>query len=141
MESRKIGKSHKLVVLYDGFCPVCRRSALIIRNIDILNAIELRRYQDFPLDKLPVPLEKLSKRIQACDSDLGNCREGIYAFTSILSRIPPLFAFAVGTYILGRLGIGQKFYDHISENRYNLPFSGISQIFMNAMRRVGRKDA
>lgn len=129
------GSSRKqagLVVLYDGYCPVCRRSARIIRKMDILGIIELRKYQDFPLEKLPVSLERLGKRVQACDPELRVCNEGIFAFSSILIRIPPLFIPAVISFILGKLGIGQRFYDFISDNRYHLPFSGMSRILLGS---------
>lgn len=130
------GDSHnKLVVLYDGFCPVCRRSARIIRKIDLLGAVKLLRYQDFDLSDLPVPIDKITSRIQACDSDLKNCREGIFAFSSILIRIPPMFPFSVLSYIAGKLGFGQRIYDYISENRYNLPLSGVSRIFVRKNER------
>lgn len=130
-------EKRSLVVLYDGFCPVCRRSARIIRRLDYLHAIRLMRYQDFSLDNLPVPLEKLSKRIQACDTNLSNCREGIFAFTSILVRIPPLFPVSFFSFILSRTGLGQKIYDFISENRYNLPLSGITSLFMPGAEKRG----
>ena len=121
--------TNRLVVLYDGYCPVCRRSADIIRLLDFLNAIDLKRYQEFPLENLPVTLEKLGKRVHACDSKMDNCRECIFACASIMIRIPPLFIPALCCYILGAIGIGQKFYDFVSTNRYSLPFSGISKIF------------
>lgn len=127
----------KLVVLYDGFCPVCRRSARIIERIDILHAIRLIRYQDLDLADLPVPLERMTKRIQACDSDMKNCREGIFAFSSILIRIPPMFPFSLLSYITGVLGFGQRIYDFISENRYDLPLSGITKIFMKGNEAGG----
>lgn len=123
------GQKDQITVLYDGYCPVCRRSARLIRKFDVLNVIDLKKYQEYPLDELPVSLEKLGTRIQACDADLKNCREGIFALTSILARIPPLFPFAAISFILGLSGVGQKVYDYISENRYNLPFSGISSAF------------
>lgn len=101
----------------------------MIRQFDILGAIDLKKYQDYPLSELPMPLERLSKRIQSCDEQMRNCREGIFAFTSILARVPPLFPFAAISFILGLSGAGQKVYDFISENRYNLPFSGLSSAF------------
>lgn len=125
-----MAKNSGIVVLYDGFCPVCRRSAFLIHKFDILGSIQLSRFQDFPLDKLPIPLEKLSKRVQACNHDLKNCNEGIFAFTSILVRIPPFFPLAIFTFLLGKIGMGQKVYDFIAKNRYNLPFSGMTSIFV-----------
>lgn len=131
----EVAPKSSLIVLYDGFCPVCRRSAYIVGILDILNVIELKKYQEFPLEDLPVPLDRMSKRIQACNPNLKNCREGIFAFTSILIRVPPLFIPAVFTYLLGLSGFGQKFYDYISENRYSLPFSGISRLFIKNSRK------
>lgn len=138
-ESRSFTPTGKLVVLYDGYCPVCRRSAAIIRRIDLLRAVELVRFQDFEINDLPVPLDRMSKRIQACDGNLKNCREGIFAFYSILIRIPPAFPVAMASYILGRIGIGQRIYDFISENRYNLPLSGITRLFMRKKGEVAGK--
>ncbi len=134
MKASEAGKTRKaLVVLYDGYCPVCRRSAEVIRRMDLLGIIGLRKYQDFPLADLPVPLEKLGKRIHACDTEMKNCHEGIYAFAAILIRIPPMFIPALFCYGLGIAGIGQKIYDFISNNRYNLPFSGISRLFLSKL--------
>lgn len=125
-------KDHgRLVVLYDGYCPVCRRSAELIRQFDVLKAIDLRKYQDFPLSELPVSLDRLGKRVHACKDGFSTCSEGIFAFASIMLRIPPLFIPALFCLILGFSGIGQKFYDFISDNRYNLPFTGFSRFLIH----------
>lgn len=122
-------KSRKLVVLYDGYCPICRKSARIISYLDLLGTMELKKYQDFKIEELPVPLEKLGKRVHACNETGMKCSEGIFAFASIMIRIPPLFLPAVLCFILGYAGIGQKIYDYISEIRYSLPLAGLSRIF------------
>ncbi len=127
--SRSDINHRRIAVLYDGFCPVCRRSAVIIRKFDLLGAITLKKFQDFPLDSLPVPLDKLGERVHACSMDYGECRDGIHAFTSILLRIPPLFPLAALSFLLGLIPFGQDLYDFISRNRYNLPFSGMTSRF------------
>ncbi len=116
---RIVGKE-KLVVLYDGECGLCVRTARILRGLDAFELLDLRDFRrDGALDGLPaVAPADLERRMHVAGP--GGVKAGFRGFVSLALRVPLLVPLGVIGSIPGAGLLGDPIYDHVAARRQKL---------------------
>lgn len=113
----------KAVVLYDGACPLCRRSVRILQKLDWLNKLHPQDARDVanlpPCEVLLVP-KKLLEEMHVVTPDRRHAPAGFRAFRWLAWRLPLAWPLAPLLYLPGAAWLGGKVYRWVARNRFNL---------------------
>lgn len=114
--------SRTLYMFYDGWCPVCTRSADLVRRLDVLQRVTPVSFRDpGVIERHGLDLARLEQRMQCRDAATGTVSEGIDAVIAVARRVPALWP-ALPLLALSRsLGVGGRLYDFIARRRRILP--------------------
>lgn len=117
----------RLVVFYDGWCPLCTRVAQLWKRLDFLNQLQLVSFRDPSVVRaLGVDLQRAERRM-ICRSPLSNDEyEGFDAIIQVALRLPPFWPFIPMLLSVRLLGFGQPLYDFIASRRAVLPVGNCS---------------
>lgn len=113
----------KAVVLYDGACPLCRKSIRILRAIDWLKKLTFHDARDVAnLPKADVPLvpKRLVEEMHVLTPDRKHALAGFKAFRWMAWRLPLTLPFAPFLYIPGVPWLGNRVYLWVAKNRFRL---------------------
>jgi predicted DCC family thiol-disulfide oxidoreductase YuxK len=113
----------KAVVLYDGACPLCRKSVRLLRELDWLNVLAFADARDpAQLSTLPDSLsrKRLLEEMHLLTPDGVNIHHGFAAFRWMAWRLPLLWALAPFLYLPGVPALGQRLYLWVARNRFRL---------------------
>lgn len=114
-------RREKVVVLYDGWCPLCRKSVKNLKRFDTCNAISYKSFRDVENTKdYNVDISLLESRMHAFDKN-KKAKQGIDAFILIIRYMPLLWLTLPLLIIAQKFGFGQKVYDYIANNRKIVP--------------------
>ncbi len=102
-------------VLYDGNCAFCRRSARVLRQLDILNGLE---WVDFRRTNVDVDLERLEHEMAA----IARARVyfGFSAYRAISWRLPIFWPLLPFLYVPGVRVLGDAIYKRIARRRHRI---------------------
>jgi predicted DCC family thiol-disulfide oxidoreductase YuxK len=107
-------------VLYDGDCPLCRKSVAILRRLDWLgrldyvNAREIKADSDAELVDAPL-FDEMHVLTPG-----GALHRGFRAFRWLAWRLPLCWPIAPLLYLPGVPGLGQRLYLWVARNRFHL---------------------
>jgi predicted DCC family thiol-disulfide oxidoreductase YuxK len=110
----------KARVLYDGDCPLCRKSVRILRRLDWLgrldyvNAREITADSDARLTDAPL-LDEMHVLTPA-----GALHRGFDAFRWLAWRLPVCWSIAPLLYLPGVPWLGHRLYLWVARNRFHL---------------------
>jgi predicted DCC family thiol-disulfide oxidoreductase YuxK len=113
----------KGVVLFDGGCPLCRRSARSVQRLDWRRRLHFQDCRDAAhLPPAPAPLDagKMLEEMHLVTPDRKRVYAGFAAFRWMAWRIPVLVPFAWLLYLPGVPWLGRKAYRWVARNRYHL---------------------
>jgi predicted DCC family thiol-disulfide oxidoreductase YuxK len=113
----------KAIVLYDGECPLCRKSVDILKRLDwrhILHFQNARGTESLPEAPEPLQMTRLLEEMHLLTPDRRRVYHGFGAFRWMAWRLPLLAAFAPVFYLPGVPSIGQRVYLWVARNRYQL---------------------
>jgi len=121
---RRLAGRAKLVVVYDGACGFCVRTARILRGLDAFELLELRDFRaEGALAGLPERLSQadLERRMHVVASGpVSAVSAGYRGFVSVALRVPVLAPLgAIGSFP-GAHFIGDPIYDAIAKKRHAL---------------------
>lgn len=110
---------HPLIVLYDGSCRLCRRSAFVLALLDMFHHVRLvdfRNEQDRRRNAPHISLSQLdlSMRVLLPDTSV---RTGFDGFRALSWHLPLLWIKAPFLYLPGITQLGRFIYAHIAQNR------------------------
>lgn len=113
----------KAVVLYDGDCPLCRRSVGVLKRLDWLGALAYHSARD--ADRLPpswVPLDpdRLLEEMHVLTPNRTNAYAGFRAFRWMAWRLPVTIPLAPLLYLPGVPWLGNRVYRWVARNRLKL---------------------
>ncbi len=118
--ARAVGATRRLVgggltrVYYDGFCPLCRRTAALLRGLDPFGNLALVDFRQGGAPDLdPAALER---RMHAALPD-GQVVAGFDAVIRIARRLPALFFLGLLGELPGAGAVGRPLYDRIAARR------------------------
>lgn len=113
----------KAIVLYDGQCPLCRKSVEMLRRLDWLHRLD---YQDarssahLPATDVPLDPKRLLEEMHVVRPDGRRAYHGFGALRWLAWRLPLLWLIAPFLYIPGVPALGQRLYLWIARNRFRL---------------------
>jgi predicted DCC family thiol-disulfide oxidoreductase YuxK len=116
---RLFGRRKPVVMLYDGECGLCRRSAFTVAMLDWLHRMRLVDFRDTEVRKEHAPdltLKDLDRSMHVRLPD-GRYRKGFYAFRVLAARIPAAWPLWPFLYVPGVPWIGERIYRRIADNR------------------------
>ena len=116
----------KVIVLYDGWCPFCKKSIGTFRMIDWLGKLSFISFRETESNRYEISLLKLEKRMHTVKQD-GKIEEGIDAINRICKQIPLLWVAVPFITLSISLGLGQRFYDFIANRRTIFPTGGCNE--------------
>jgi predicted DCC family thiol-disulfide oxidoreductase YuxK len=110
-------------VLYDGDCPLCRRSVAILRKLDWLGKLEFlnAREADLPILQHPtIAAAPFMDEMHLVTPDGRRLYHGFGVFRWMAWRLPALWLAAPLLYLPGVAWIGQRVYLWVARNRFHL---------------------
>ncbi|ASV67468.1 thiol-disulfide oxidoreductase DCC family protein [Cytobacillus kochii] len=111
-----------IVVLYDSWCPFCKRSIKKFRKFDCLNRVEFLSFREEKyVDEYNLDIEQLKKRMHSIILENNKVEVGIDAINRICKNSPLLWPLVPILTISSYCGIGHKIYDWISSKRLIFP--------------------
>jgi len=120
MVKNMLDKAYKVVVLYDGWCPLCIKSVARLKKFDFFNLIEFLSFRNPEiLKQYNIEIRILEKRMHSFNK--GKVSQGIDAFIQIIQRMPLLWIILPFMYTAKILGFGQCLYDYIASRRKIIP--------------------
>src|SRR5262249_58515133 len=111
------------VVLYDGACPLCRKSVRLLRGLDWFNVLafaDVRDPEQVPALPVPVAPKRLLEEMHLLSPDGAHVYHGFRAFRWMAWRLPLLWALAPFLYLPGMESLGQRVYLWVARNRFRL---------------------
>jgi len=115
--------SGKGIVLYDGLCPLCRKSVAILKRLDWRKRLDYHDARDvahLPTSEVALDPEKMLVEMHVLTPDRKRVYAGFRAFRWISGRLPLLWAFWPFFFLPGVPWVGQRVYRWVAKNRYNL---------------------
>lgn len=109
-----------MVVYYDGWCPLCIKTRDKIELFDWFHLIELRDIR-IKQNGLNIPFSRMEKEMHCYYIKSGVVKTGIDAVAAIIARLPLLCLLWIPIKISISLGLGQKLYSYVAENRKIVP--------------------
>lgn len=106
---------NKLVVLYDGWCPLCIKSVGKLEKFNYFKNVEYKSFRD----NQKLDWDKLEKKMHGYINNKEYI--GLDTFIEILKRSPGLWIFLIPLYISKILGFGNHIYEYIAKNRKIIP--------------------
>ena len=113
----------KAVVLFDGQCPMCKKSVAILKRLDWLKRLSYRDARDVKhLPESPIPLEpnRLLEEMHVVVPNRNQAHAGFRAFRWMAGRLPIFWILWPMLFLPGVPWLGQRLYLWLARNRYNL---------------------
>ncbi len=112
----------EVLVLYDGWCTLCRRSIATLERLDLLRMLRPISFRDAGvLERLGLDRHRAAARLHAWAAGAPRPADGIDAVILIASRLPPLWPLLPVLWLAARLGWGQRLYDWLAARRTIIP--------------------
>ena len=111
------------VVLYDGACPLCRRSIAIVKKLDWFHKLALQDCRDqghWPPSEQKLEMKRLLEEMHVVTPDRRRTFAGYAAFRWIAWRLPLSWPIAPLLYIPGMPWLGNRVYLWVAKRRYDL---------------------
>src|SRR5687767_12097992 len=103
----------KAVVLYDGECPLCRKSVTILKALDWLRQLHYQTAREpdrLPPCREPLDPKRLLDEMHVVTPDRTRAYAGFRAFRWMAWRLPAALFFAPFLYLPGVPWLGNKVY-------------------------------
>lgn len=110
-------------VLYDGFCPLCRKSVALLKKLDWLRTLSFLSARDAAeVARLRVPVAngRLLEEMHLLTPGGRRLLAGFRAFRWMAWRLPLLWFLAPFLYLPGVPALGQRLYLWVARNRFRL---------------------
>lgn len=120
--NRELESDGRLILFYDGWCPVCLKSVAGLEKLDSRERISFLSFRE-PENIMNYDLElsELELRMHTFDISKERTSKGIHSVLDVCKTIPMLWLLYVPIKLSTYLGLGQRIYDHIAKNRTVFP--------------------
>lgn len=113
-------KEHRLLIFYDEECPLCNRTKIILKSLDVFNSLKFQGLQTSGFEHKAV--EKIDKQDLLLNiysvTRSGKLLNGIKTYRKVFLYIPLLFLIGVLLYIPGFYHLARFIYSKIAGNRH-----------------------
>jgi predicted DCC family thiol-disulfide oxidoreductase YuxK len=113
----------RAVVLFDGGCPLCRRSVRVLKRLDWFRRLHFEDCRDpARVPKTPAPLDpgRMLEAMHLVTPDRRRVYVGFEAVRWVAWRLPAMMSFAGLLYLPGAAPLGHRLYVWVAKNRYRL---------------------
>jgi predicted DCC family thiol-disulfide oxidoreductase YuxK len=113
----------KAVVLYDGLCPLCRKSVGILRRLDWFKRLAYADARDragLPVHDPPLEPDRLLEEMHLVVPQGSRVYHGFAGFRWMAWRLPLLWPLAPFLYVPGVPALGQRAYLWVARHRFRL---------------------
>lgn len=121
---RRLRAGGPLDVLYDGFCPVCRRTVRVLASVDIFRRLEFRDFRRLDLAEYNA---SHAQRLTPGDLEQemyvtwrGRAYGGFYAYRAMAAAIPLFWPLVPGLFLPGFSWLGVSVYRYVARRRFRL---------------------
>lgn len=111
------------IVLYDGDCPLCRKTTAILKRFDWLHQLRFHNCRDsagIPANTAHLEPARMIAEMHVLAPDRKSALSGFRAVRWIAGRVPLLWPLYPFLFIPGSPRIGQRIYLWIARNRFHL---------------------
>jgi predicted DCC family thiol-disulfide oxidoreductase YuxK len=123
MATAEAATKRKAVVLYDGLCPLCRKSAGWLRRLDWFGKLECRDARDaahLPDSAVPLDPKRLLEEMHLVTPDRRRAYHGFRAFRWMAWYLPAVWPILPLLYVPGVPRVGQWLYLQVAKRRFDL---------------------
>jgi predicted DCC family thiol-disulfide oxidoreductase YuxK len=113
----------KGIVLYDGDCPLCRRSVAVLKKLDWRGRLAFQNARDvehLPPARVELQPRRLLEEMHVLTPDRQHAYAGYRAFRWMAWRLPLTMPLAPLLYVPGVPWVGNKVYLWVARNRFQL---------------------
>jgi predicted DCC family thiol-disulfide oxidoreductase YuxK len=113
----------RAVVLYDGQCPLCQKTASLLRRLDWLGRLRFHDCRDaagIPANAAHLDPGRMIEQMHVLTPDRATAHAGFRAVRWIAGRVPILWPLYPLLFIPGMAKVGQRVYLWIARNRLRL---------------------
>lgn len=114
---------HRAVVLFDGDCPLCRKTTSILRRLDWFGRLAFHNCRDtarIPANTAHLDAGRMIEEMHVLTPDRSRALAGFRAVRWIAGRVPVLWPLYPLLFIPGMARLGQRVYLWIARNRFHL---------------------
>jgi len=114
----------RIQVLYDGLCPLCRRTIRLLARFDLFGRLEFLDFRRMDLNdynrtqKLNLTSKNLEEEMYAVSQ--GHAYRGFKAYQAIAVALPVFWPLAPWLFLPGISSLGALFYGYVARNRLKL---------------------
>ncbi|WP_206885689.1 thiol-disulfide oxidoreductase DCC family protein [Alicyclobacillus mali (ex Roth et al. 2021)] len=119
-------KKFKIIVYFDGYCPICTVSVDTWKKLDWLGLLEFVSFRELRKDEIPIDLSALEARIHSQFLGSHEFTNGIDTIIQICFRVILLVPVGVVLWLLRVIGLGRIAYDYIARRRSIVPVNHCS---------------
>src|SRR5262245_39359760 len=117
-------KRGRLQVLYDGLCPLCRRTVRLLTALDLFTRLEFRDFRHLDLDNfnrdLGLNLARRDLEEEMYVVFRGKAYRGFDGYRRIGLAVPTFWPLAPWTFVPGISFLGASVYGRVARNRRNV---------------------
>jgi predicted DCC family thiol-disulfide oxidoreductase YuxK len=113
----------RATVLFDGGCPLCRKSVALLKRLDWRGRLAYHDARDaagLPPTAAPLDPERLLKEMHLVAPGGRRVHAGFEAFRWIAGRLPPLWLVWPLLFLPGVPWLGRRLYRWVARHRYHL---------------------
>lgn len=113
--------NYRMIVFYDGWCPLCQKSKNQITKMDFFDLILFKSFRESHIrEEYKLDIEEVSTRMHSVSNN-KDLVSGISAFIDISKRIIIMWPLLPLLVISKYIGIGNFIYDLVASNRKIIP--------------------
>lgn len=110
-------------LLYDGSCPLCRRTVRLLASLDLLERLKFVEFRGLDLEAYnrshALKLTRSNLEGQMHVISQGRVFVGFYSYQRIALELPLFWPVAPLLFLPGLPLLGAVFYDYVARNRFN----------------------
>ena len=115
---------NQAVVLYDGDCPMCRKTTAILKRLDWRHRLQFHNCRDLghiPANTAHLDPERMIQEMHVLTPDRGRGLFPVSArFAGLPAVFPPCWPLYPLLFVPGMARLGQRIYLWIARNRFHL---------------------
>ena len=114
---------HRAIVLYDGDCPLCRKTTSILKRLDWFGRLAFHNCRDragIPAHTAHLDPARMIAEMHVLTPDRTQALSGFRAVRWIAGRVPILWPVYPLLFIPGLPRLGQRLYLWVARNRFRL---------------------
>jgi predicted DCC family thiol-disulfide oxidoreductase YuxK len=111
------------VILYDGDCPLCRKTSAVLKRFDWLRRLRFHNCRDtagIPANTAHLNADRMIQEMHVLTPDRKHALSGFRAVRWIAGRVPVMWPFYPLLFVPGMARLGQRLYLWVARNRFRL---------------------